>query len=434
MIDRSVARNPIWVTLVSVLCLAGTWLYLQRVLVPYQVEDAAEHDRPRGNLSDLYPRWLGARELLLRGRNPYSSEVTREIQIGYYGRALDPSRPGDPKDQQAFAYPVYVVFYLAPTVHLPFAVVQRVFVWVLISLTIASALLWLRVLGWRLPWWGQFSAAAFLLGSLATLQGLKLQQITLFVAPLIAVAVLLLVRGRATLAGMLLAVATIKPQLVVGLIVWLVIWTLGNWKARLRWALSFAVAWIVLAAAAELLLQHWIPQFLHAVGEYQSYTGAVPLLDNLLPPPFSRLAQLLAAAAAACACWRIRMAPVGTDAFQAGTCLALSTTLLMVPSYALYNQVLLLPALLLAAREGAVWRHRFAPRFLSLAVAILLSWQWLSAAVLAGLSFLLPAPILFKAWAVPGWTVLTLPVAVTALMLIVVWRTSFQDAPGPIPS
>ena len=39
------------------------WFYVSRILVPYQRADAAAHERPRGNLSDLYPRWLGAREL-----------------------------------------------------------------------------------------------------------------------------------------------------------------------------------------------------------------------------------------------------------------------------------------------------------------------------------------------------------------------------------
>ena len=69
------------------------WFYVERILVPYQIADAAAHGRPRGNLSDLYPRWLGARELLLHHRNPYSADITIEIQKGYYGRALDPARP-----------------------------------------------------------------------------------------------------------------------------------------------------------------------------------------------------------------------------------------------------------------------------------------------------------------------------------------------------
>src|ERR1700676_5274675 len=99
------------------------WFYVQRVLVPYQKADAAAHGRPRGNLSDLYPRWLGTRELLLHHRNPYSREVALEIQEGYYGRRLDAARPNDPKDQQSFAYPVYVVFLLAPLIGLPFPTV-----------------------------------------------------------------------------------------------------------------------------------------------------------------------------------------------------------------------------------------------------------------------------------------------------------------------
>src|SRR5450759_4460908 len=109
----SISYKPLWLVLAAVLCAAGVWLYANRVLIPYQISDAAAHGRPRGNLSDLYLHWIGARELLLNGRDPYGPDVTREIQQGYYGRPLDPARPGDPKDQR-FAYPVYVVFCLAP--------------------------------------------------------------------------------------------------------------------------------------------------------------------------------------------------------------------------------------------------------------------------------------------------------------------------------
>ena len=91
--------------LAAVLAAASMWFYVDRILVGYQVADAEVHQRPRGNLSDLYPRWLGARELLLHHRNPYGDDIALEIQKGYYGRVLDPARPDDPKDQQGFAYP-----------------------------------------------------------------------------------------------------------------------------------------------------------------------------------------------------------------------------------------------------------------------------------------------------------------------------------------
>src|SRR5215471_6741168 len=136
--------------LASICLCAAAWLYVDRVLIPHQKSDSALHGIPRGNLSDLYPRWLGARELLLHHRDPYGADITREIQVGYYGRELDPSRPGDPKDQQGFAYPVYVVLMLAPTVTLRFSLVHEAFFWFFAALTGASVVLWIRALQWRI--------------------------------------------------------------------------------------------------------------------------------------------------------------------------------------------------------------------------------------------------------------------------------------------
>ena len=93
---------------------------------------------PERNFSDLFPRWLGTRELLLHGRDPYSAEITREIQQGYYGRPIDPTRTSDPIDEQRFAYPLCVVFLLAPTVTLPFIVVKWLFTAILAVLAVGQ--------------------------------------------------------------------------------------------------------------------------------------------------------------------------------------------------------------------------------------------------------------------------------------------------------
>src|SRR5689334_10241932 len=53
-----------------------------------------------GNGSDLYSRWYGTRELLLHGRDPYSDEITVEMQRAFVGR--DP-QPGE-------AMPTWSVF------------------------------------------------------------------------------------------------------------------------------------------------------------------------------------------------------------------------------------------------------------------------------------------------------------------------------------
>ncbi len=87
MVHRAVTRIGVALLLVS-----GMLFYVQGILIPYQEKDATSHNQPRGNLSDLYPRWLGARELLLHGRDPYSPEITREIQAGYLWKTAG-SRP-----------------------------------------------------------------------------------------------------------------------------------------------------------------------------------------------------------------------------------------------------------------------------------------------------------------------------------------------------
>ena len=414
---------------VALVCAAGVWLFAQRVLIPYQMADAALHARPRGNLSDLYPRWVGACELLLNGRDPYSAEVAREIQAGYYGRPLDSSRPGEPKDQEGFAYPVYVVFYLAPTVRLPFAIVKDGFFWLLVIVTAASALIWLRVLRWTASLATQAVVLILTLGSLAVMQGLKLEQISLLVAGLIALAVLLLVRDYQVAAGIVLAVASMKPQLVVLLLIWLGMWMLGDWRRRSRWALSFAVVMVIQIAAAEWYVPHWIPRFWQALRAYRNYTGAVGVAEEFAGPILGQTLEVVAFALLMGLCWRERRHAAGTKAFAGMVSVVLAFTALLVPTYSVYNQVLLIPALLvLVDARRALWQKSSATRLLLLATAVLVAWPWMTSVILAGLSFVLPPATVERAWALPFWTALFVPVGVAAVMLVHAREQTFGES------
>jgi len=107
---------------------------------------------------------------------------------------------------------------------------------------------------------------------------------------------------------------------------------------------------------AELWRPHWIPRFLQAVGEYRIYASAEPVFNKLLPVPWSKLAEFGTGMAAAFICWKNRKVRADSEAFTVTTCLMMAATLLVVPTYALYNQVLLLPSILLLVRDrGAIW-------------------------------------------------------------------------------
>jgi glycosyl transferase family 87 len=406
--------------LLALLFAGSMWFYVQHVLVPYQKADAAAHGRPRGNLSDLYPRWLGARELLLRHRDPYSAEITREIQSGYYGRPLDPDRPDDPKDQQGFAYPVHVVFLLAPAIGLPFPVVQVGFRWLLVVLTLVSVFLWLRVLRWR----PSVTVTAILIvltfGSYAVVQGIKLQQLTLLVSALLAGCAAALVAGYFWLGGSLLALATVKPQLALPVAGWLVLWALSDWRRRQVFFWSFALTTAIFLAASEYVLPGWVGQFRDAVAAYRRYSGgAGSLLDVLATPLLGRILAGAAIVAVAVTGWRVRFASPDSVAFSTMLALILAVTLVIVPSFAPYNQILLLPAVfLIAASSEELWgRNRLTRMACGLAVLIVF-WPWLASCGLMAASLFLPASSVQRAWTVPLYTSLGIPLVVLGLFTV----------------
>lgn len=403
--------------LLALLFAGSMWFYVRQVLVPYQKADAAIHGRPRGNLSDLYPRWLGTRELLLHHRDPYSVEVTREIQTGYYGRPLDPDRTDEPKDQQGFAYPLHVVFLLAPTVSLPFPVVQAGFRWLLVVLTLVSIFLWLRVLRWQPSCTVTAILIVLTLGSYAAVQGIKLQQLTLVVSALLAGCAAALVAGYFSLAGFLLALATIKPQLALPVAGWLVLWALSDWRRRQIFFWSFALTVAVFLLASEYVLPGWIGQFRGAVAAYRQYTGgAGSLLDVLATPILGKILAAAAVIAVAVTGWRVRRAAHDSVAFSTMFSLVLVVTLVIVPSFAPYNQVLLLPAVFLIATSWKeLWGRNRLTRLAGGLAVLIVFWPWLASCGLLAASLFLPARSVQRAWTLPLYTSLGIPLVVLGL-------------------
>jgi hypothetical protein len=406
--------------LAAALAAASMWFYVDRILVGYQVADAAAHDRPRGNLSDLYPRWLGARELLLHRRNPYSDEMALEIQKGYYGRTLDATRPNDPKDKQGFAYPLYVVFLLAPLIGLPFHGVQIFFHWLLLGLTAASVWLWLRTLSWRLPLLAIAAVAVLTLGSVPAVQGIKLQQLSLLAAALLAASAACVASGFLFCGGVLLALATIKPQLAWPLVAWLLLWAVSNWRARRRLVFGFGLAMALLLGAAEIILPGWWRMFANAIGEYHRYTQNQSILDMLVPwGPSGWVLAALAVLACFWVLWNLRGEPADAQQFGGATALVAALTVLVVPMYAPYNQVLLLPAILaLARRRVSFISHSRGVCFLYVAGGFALAWQWIASIGLSGVYLFVSRPAALSGWKWPFLATFAMPVLIFALILL----------------
>jgi hypothetical protein len=406
------------------------WIWVQKIAVPHQQAESAAFDTPRGNLSDLYPRWLGARELLLHHRDPYHADITREIQIGYYGRPLDPTRPHDPKDQQAFAYPVYVAFLLAPTVGLPFVAVQKIFFWIFLTISAASVLFWMDALAWRTSLMTRLVWIMLTLSCFPAIQGIKLRQLSVLVAALLAAFAMLLARRYFAWAGVLLALTTIKPQLAALPVLWLCVWVLGNWRDRQRAWWSFAITMAVLVLGGEVLLPGWIGEFRSALGAYYQYTGGGnSVLDVALSPLIGRIASALLVLGFLILVWQTRQSSERSSEFQWSLALALTITLAVIPMFAPYNQLLLLPALMMIVRSvGFTWRKSRLSRFFVFITAVAVFEQWASAAILVIALLFLPSEVVQRAWGLPFYPSLAIPLTVLALLWI-----SRKSLPPPTP-
>ena len=106
------------------------------------------------------------------------------------------------------------------------------------------------------------------------MQGLELRQPAMLVAALISAAAILADRGRFALSGIALALATIKPQMCILPIAWMLLWALHGWATRKNLVSGFGATMLFLVGAGEVLLPGWISDFLAQLRVYRQFAGA----------------------------------------------------------------------------------------------------------------------------------------------------------------
>lgn len=425
----SIRRKLPWLLLAaSLLACFGVWRWAETILLPSNTIVAQAKGIPIGNNSDLYPRWLGAREALLHGRDPYSADMTRAMQVGFYGRPLDPNNPSDPKDQVGFAYPLYVIFLLAPTVTLPFQTVLAIFQWLVLLSLAASVPLWMHAIGFRANLAFTLAGMVLAVSTSAAISEYHLQNLAVLVVLMLAAAAAAAIRGWLLLSGFLLALSTIKPQLSGLFVLFFILWAAGDWARRQRLFWSFSVSLLALVLAAEQVSSGWVGRFLLATRAYEAYAADPSILQLLLPAWLARLVAAALLAYLVVCCWRWRRAPAGAQEFGWALTWVASVTLVVIPKLAAYNQPLLIPALLvLVSHRRTIWKMGLLPRAMTKGVLMCLMWQWVTATILSLGSFIVPASRIRMAAGVPQYTLFALP---SITLLAVVAATFYLSPPS----
>jgi hypothetical protein len=386
---------------------------------------------------DFYPIWSTGRELLFHGNSPYTPEMTRNIQTALFGRPMDPRRPTDPPvDFRAFSYPLYADLLAAPLLPLGFDTVRLVLGLLLPLLTVASLVLWLRAFHLQISNRTLAVATILLLVSYPVLEGLYAQQAGLLVGAALAMSAASLARGRHALSGTLLALASIKPQMVWLLVLWLLLWAVSDWRERKGFALGFTLTMALLVVLSEVVLPGWLAGWWRSLAGYSRYT-LPPLTQLVLGRFLGILAESAMLVLAGAICWVTRRLPAAAGGFSLAASLVLTITVLLEPSGgAVYDQVVLIPAIIwLGCRKEEIVKGSRLLRSLALAVAVALGWQWLAACGVALISLLWPAWAKSPAVLVfPTRMAAPLPFVLLALLSFFVVRTLRAQTDGlPVP-
>lgn len=367
----------VWLAAGVVACAIG-WSYMHRILLPWQQYFHVEAGRMKAALGDLYSPWYGSRELLFHGKNPYGAEVTHGIQLAFYGHDVVPenSSAGRPVDEQRFAYPVYVVFLLRPVARLDFEQAQK-FAPIPLGLAVAASVcFWLSVLHWR-PGLVYGSAVLLVLAQPQVAQGLRLRQIGFIVVFFLALGTWLVVRSSLLAGGAVLALATIKPQMVVLPIAWILIWSLGDIRQRWRLPAAFFGAIALLVGAGEWILPGWPRDFLAGLVAYRRYGPVTTLLQLVFGNMGGLIAGTLVVAGLLAWAWGQRKCAAESLKFTEVLSAVLLGSSLALPLMSPFNQALLILPILQLMKSWAIL-----PRIVRVIFAVFVSWPFVAELVL----------------------------------------------------
>ncbi|MEJ2570796.1 MAG: glycosyltransferase family 87 protein [Anaerolineales bacterium] len=299
-------------------------------------------ENPGGN--DFLARWTGAHYWLTENANPYDEEVSLAAQLAFYGRPADPTKG---ESLAHFYYPLYSMLFFGPFGLLPYPIARTIMTTLLVIVLPILLIMGLRIANWK-PGVGMM---ALLMGfSIFWYPGVR----TIFLGQFAAVnaafmigALLAIRHKNDSLGGVLLALSTMKPQMSILLIPFVILWAIS----QKRWSLILwtAGAETALFAASLALMPDWPLRWIWQIMDYAAYTKPgqpVAIIASLFPVYSDRITSVLSVVFVLylglewALAWR-----KGDHWFQWTAALTIVITNLIAFRTATTNYVVMLPAL-----------------------------------------------------------------------------------------
>jgi hypothetical protein len=340
--------------------------------------------RPNENRFDFFPRWYGAR-VALHGSNPYTAQITQQIQMEMFGQTLTPEQ-----DQHRFTYTAPIMWLLLPFWLLPFPIALSMWNGLQLLILFALPIVVGLILAWRIPLralglvllatilFYRYSINAYIIG-----------QFIPFLAACFVAAWWGLRFENRVVTILALVFAMVRPEVVLVPLATLLLfaWFKGERRVVLSWGAIVGA----LYALTHFWIGAWELDFYRGISAYQEYSAArwAPSFFNN-----SLLAWLLVALTLVWFAWLILQTRATARAERIGWILsaAILTGLIVLPQTANYALIMaLIPFYFL------FWLHRRRAVFwIPLLVVLISPWffSWFEREISKWEQLLIPLALL----------------------------------------
>ncbi len=205
--------------------------------------------------------WWGTRLYFTQGISPYSDEATAEIQkmVEQYGSASG-------KETAMFVAPFYAFIFYTPVALTDDIVLARTAWMTILEVALAVLIAFSLVLSrWRISLPFLVIVVLFSIAWYYSLRPIASGDLSMLSALLVTGAFLTIQADQDPVAGLLLALATIKPSMVLPLALLVLVWAISQRRWRLMWSFLASVA--LISAATSLLLPSWLPDYIRQLVE-----------------------------------------------------------------------------------------------------------------------------------------------------------------------
>lgn len=212
---------------------------------------------------DFFAHWQGVRAFINQSINPYSDQTTELIASGMREIASDNVW------NYRFVYPLYSLLFLAPvSLIAEFAIARAVWMTLLEALVLLTGYL---IAGWtsrRRSVWLTLFVMLVLLGNFVILRAIENGSLTIVGFAAIIGAIHFLIKRKDESAGLLLALALVKPDMVLPALLILVIWVFVNRRYSVFvWLLG---TFALVVGFSMVLIPSWPVNYLSSLIEFSA--------------------------------------------------------------------------------------------------------------------------------------------------------------------